>query len=346
MWRVTAPVRTAAVARPARVAADRIAGVDVARGLALVGMFVAHLLPVEEETLADGRSSVLFATLAGVSLGLLTGGATPPPRGERARLLPGIALRGLLLIFLGLILWTLDSGIAIILDYYGVFFLVLLPVLFAPRRVLLALALAFLTVGTAILAAAPDDPSLLPGGDLVLYLPAEWFVTGYYPGLLWLAYPLIGLLLARSDLRSRRTQLIALACGATASAIGYGGARLLGADAAAHSHTVWEGFGAGGFAVAVTAALLLVTTARPVAVALYPLGAAGSMALTLYTGQVIAIAAMRAAAPAGGTTDAQDATMLAVLIIGGLATATIWRLLLGKGPLERAMALLTRPPAR
>ncbi|HEY8589621.1 MAG TPA: hypothetical protein VIL55_08725, partial [Naasia sp.] len=62
---------------------DRIGGVDVARGVALLGMFVAHLLPGEGETLADGRSSVLFATLAGVSLGLMTGGANPAPRGER-----------------------------------------------------------------------------------------------------------------------------------------------------------------------------------------------------------------------------------------------------------------------
>src|SRR3954451_3014818 len=119
----------------------RIAGVDIARGIAVLGMFVAHVLPDgETENLADGRSSVLFATLAGMSLGLITGGAEPPPPRQRARFTGAVARRALFLILLGLVLWTLDSGIAIILDYYGVFFLVLLPVLFAPRGVLAALA--------------------------------------------------------------------------------------------------------------------------------------------------------------------------------------------------------------
>src|SRR3954447_9264674 len=162
--------------------ASRIDGVDIARGIAVLGMFVAHVLPDgETENLADGRSSVLFATLAGVSLGLITGGAEPPPRGARSIPRRSVALRGLALIVLGLLLWTLDSGIAIILDYYGVFFLVLLPVLFAPRRVLAPLALVFATVGTAILAVAPDDPSQLVGDNALLWLPIEWFVTGYYP---------------------------------------------------------------------------------------------------------------------------------------------------------------------
>ncbi|HEY8588311.1 MAG TPA: hypothetical protein VIL55_02045, partial [Naasia sp.] len=188
-------------------------------------------------------------------------------------------------------------------------------------------------------------PRLLTG-SIWLYLPAEWFVTGYYPGLLWLAYPLAGLVLARSDLRSSRTQVVALVCGAAASAVGYGGALLLGEDASAHSDTLWEGLGAGGLAVAAIAVLLLVTRARPVALALYPLGAAGSMPLSLYTGQILAITAMRESAPALGVTDQQQATLLVVLLVGGVAAATAWRLLLGKGPLERAMAFASRRPPR
>src|SRR5215213_6909725 len=153
---------------------SRIDGVDIARGIAVLGMFVAHVLPDgDTENLADGRSSVLFATLAGVSLGLLTGGAEPPPSGSRRRLVGGVALRGLTLILLGLVLWPLGSGIAIILDYYGVFFLVLLPLLFAPRVVLVPLALAFVTVGTALLAVAPVSPQPLIGHDLLLWLPTE-----------------------------------------------------------------------------------------------------------------------------------------------------------------------------
>src|SRR4051812_3593520 len=218
---------------------SRIDGVDIARGIAVLGMFVAHVLPDgETENLADGRSSVLFATLAGVSLGLITGGADPAPSGSRRRLLGGVALRGITLILLGLFLWSLGSGIAIILDYYGAFFLVLLPVLFAPRAVLVPLALVFVTVGGAVLAEAPDSPGTLIGDDLLLWLPTEWFVTGYYPGLLWLGYVLVGLILARSDLRRRTVQAAMALGGAAASAFGYGGALLLARRVGALEHAV------------------------------------------------------------------------------------------------------------
>src|SRR4051812_1907842 len=321
---------------------SRIDGVDIARGIAVLGMFVAHILPDgETENLADGRSSVLFATLAGVSLGLITGGAEPPPRGARSVLRRSVALRGLALILLGLFLWTLDSGIAIILDYYGVFFLVLLPVLFAPRRVLVPLALAFATVGTAVLGVAPVSPQPLVGASRLLWLPIEWFLTGYYPGLLWLGYVLTGLVLARSDLRRRTTQAAMALGGATACAFGYGGAILLGRDASAHSNTLWEGFGAGGLAVAVIGVLLLVASNGSVgARILWPLGSVGRMPLSVYTAQILVLAAFASAHPSGAS-DAEEWTLLTALVVGGLAFAMLWRLFLGKGPLERAMGVIS-----
>ncbi len=315
----------------------RIAGVDIARGLAVLGMFVAHILPDGgTENLADGRSSVLFATLAGVSLGLLTGGIHPAPVGQRSRLVGAVALRGLALILLGLLLWTLDSGIAIILDYYGSFFLVLLPVLFAPRAVLVPIALACLTVGTAILDAAPDDPRVLIGDDLLLWLPTEWWVTGYYPGLLWLGYLLVGLTLARSDLTRRGTQIAMAVGGVAASSAGYGGAILLGSDASAHSNTLWEGLGAGGFAVALLGLLLLIAR-RGVAIALSPLGAVGAMPLTIYTAQIIVLALFRGAHPSDANAS-EEWVLLAALVAGSLLAASLWRGFAGKGPLERLMA--------
>src|SRR4029078_10532548 len=64
----------------------RVQGVDLARGLAVLGMFTAHLLtlppfdfgdPSTWAAVAGGRSWILFATLAGVSIGLVTGGSSP-----------------------------------------------------------------------------------------------------------------------------------------------------------------------------------------------------------------------------------------------------------------------------
>ena len=62
----------------------RLAGVDAARGLALIGMMSVHLFrmpygpdaPLARE-LVSGRSAALFAVLAGVGIALATGGTQP-----------------------------------------------------------------------------------------------------------------------------------------------------------------------------------------------------------------------------------------------------------------------------
>lgn len=67
----------------------RLLGVDLARLLALLGMFATHLIvPVPDDgpggvdglfQLAAGRSSALFALLAGVSLAIVTRGIATQP---------------------------------------------------------------------------------------------------------------------------------------------------------------------------------------------------------------------------------------------------------------------------
>ena len=82
--------------RPVGVAAlnapSRVRGVDLARGLAVLGMLAAHLLVIERfdptrpgtwVDVVNGRSSILFATLAGVSIALLS--AEPGSSGTRPR---------------------------------------------------------------------------------------------------------------------------------------------------------------------------------------------------------------------------------------------------------------------
>lgn len=67
----------------------RFVGLDAARGLAVSGMVIAHTAsigPLGESAdawlgFAHGRSSILFATIAGVSLTLLSGGRVPPSGG-------------------------------------------------------------------------------------------------------------------------------------------------------------------------------------------------------------------------------------------------------------------------
>jgi uncharacterized membrane protein YeiB len=65
---------------------------------------------------------------------------------------------------------------------------------------------------------------------------------------------------------------------------------------------------------------------------LTPLAAAGSMTLTLYTAHVLVLAS--------GRLPADPETSYAVQVVAVLVIATLWRRLLGRGPLERVVAAL------
>jgi uncharacterized membrane protein YeiB len=322
----------------------RIVAVDVARGLAILGMLIAHVIPRPDdaELLVDGRSSILFASLAGVSLGLMTGGASPLPRAERAAARTSIAIRAVVLILLGLLLWLFPHGIAIILDYYGIMFLLLIPLLFANRLALAVVGAALLLIAPPLAASSAErvaDPWAL-----------DWFLTGYYPALVWLPLLITGLIASRSDLTRLRTQLLLTAGGAAAMLLGYGSAILIpDVTAEAHSSTLAEILGSGGFAFTMLGVLLLVTSPRMGALAvalravLWPVAAAGSMPLTIYTGQILALTIAVFALSAGDTVviDYTGWPLLIALIVGSLLFASGWRALFGTGPLELVMRRLS-----
>lgn len=327
----------------------RLVGIDVARGVAILGMLWAHFAPDgTRDGLADGRSSILFATLAGVSLGLLTGGSNPPVGPERLRAAVSIALRGFWLIALGRGLWTLGTPIAVILDYYGVLFLVLLPVLFAPRWVLALVAAAAATAGAAVVQSVGEDLNAAFAPASPLQWPGQWFVTGFYPDLVWAAYVAVGLLLARCDLGRRATQLAMVAGGAASSVVGYGVAAGFGLDAQAHSNTTWEVLGSGGVAVALIGVLLLACTAPQIERALSPIAATGSMPLTIYTGQLIVLAVFLLV-PRGDDVGIEHWGLLGGIALASVVFAVLWRRSVGRGPMEQLMATITdvgrKPPA-
>ena len=209
----------------------RLVGLDVARCLALLGMVATHVLdqrtPTGELTfgqwLAGGRASALFAVLAGVSLALMT---RRPLHGRPLALrTTGIAIRAVLIGALGMLLGGLDSGLAIILTYYGLLFLLGLPF-----TVLRARGLAVLAVGWVVLAPlvshllrphlpqrgfdSPTFDQLADPGQLA----SELLLTGYYPVVPWLAYLLVGLALGRADLRDRNL-LVAVTAGGLGLAV-------------------------------------------------------------------------------------------------------------------------------
>lgn len=325
---------------------DRIVGLDAARGLALLGMFVAHTVVGGGEKLVDGRSSILFATVAGVSLGLLTGGAAPPTTG-RGDLRVAIAIRGLLLVVVGLLLNLFEPPLAVILDYYGIAFVLLVPALFLPRWALLAAA-GVIAVAAPPLVALLVDTAPLADLPLALQPVALWLAYGNYPMLIWFAFFLVGLAAARSDLDRTRTELVLLLGGAVAAAAGYGAAAILpGVTAEAHSGSTAEVLGSGGVACAVIGALtLLGRTPGPAGVAvrglLGPIAAAGAMAFSLYVAHAILLSTIDDPVRPGR----YDDWVLPTLVVGALVIGTVWRRFIGPGPLEAAFRAITRGAVR
>jgi len=106
----------------------RLLGVDVARGLALIGMMSVHIFPDLGRDgavswayrISSGRASALFAVLAGLSLVLATRprGDEPPEPGARR----GVMGRAGFIAGVGLFLGMLGSGVAVILVHYAVLF--------------------------------------------------------------------------------------------------------------------------------------------------------------------------------------------------------------------------------
>lgn len=316
-------------------------------------MFVAHAVPRvdDAEILADGRSSILFATLAGVSLGLMTGAARPISRGNRTGRATSIVLRALILFLVGVLLSTIGSEIAIILDYYAVMFLLLLPVLFAPRRVLAAIA-AVLAVAAPLLASAVDGPG--PVSPDLIGFAETYLLTGYYPALIWLPFLITGLICARSGLTRPRTQVWMMVGGACAALGGYGAAAILPeVSAEAHSGSTAEVIGSGGVAIAVIGILLWLTSEERATVGrilrtiLWPIAATGAMALTVYTLQIVTLAIFaRLRDDTGGAVEYPGWPLLIGMSIASILFASGWRALFGTGPFERLMAIMTRTPKR
>jgi hypothetical protein len=210
--------------------------VDVARCLALFGMYATHVFPTFDpdgslqvgHELAGGRASALFAVLAGVGLALGSGGQTP----RRGRTLwavrAGVLPRAALLVAVGLWLGEVESPPLVILAYYGLLFIVALPFLGLAARPLAvgALVALFATpVASQLLRSsmAPRPVSEPGGSDLVV----ELFLTGTYPVLTWSTYLLAGLVVGRLDLRRRGTHARLLVGGAVAALGGHWAAGLL-----------------------------------------------------------------------------------------------------------------------
>ncbi|WP_208983461.1 heparan-alpha-glucosaminide N-acetyltransferase domain-containing protein [Geodermatophilus obscurus] len=202
---------------PAR---PRVTGVDLARGLALFGMFAVHVFdeyteqgPTLTGLVAAGRSAATFALVAGVSVAFLSGGRRILHGRPRRAAAAGLAVRAAGIGTIGLLLGYAGSDLDLILAYYAVFFLCAIPLIGLPAKALVALCATLVVVSPLVLVATarsglPDSGTGEPTFGTLLTDPvgllSQLFFTGAYPAVAYLAYLCAGLAIGRLDLTSRR----------------------------------------------------------------------------------------------------------------------------------------------
>lgn len=216
----------------ALISPPRISALDVARGLAILGMIGAHVGNIPEFSPGDplsylsvvhGNSALLFAVLAGVSIALMTGRTRRPELGELPRLRLALLGRGATIFVIGLALEMLGTGVAVILTFYGVMYIAAMPVLRMRVSRLLLLALPIALVGP-ILVTVVEVLSLGGYGSGALLV-----LTGIYRFTAWAPLMLVGMALGRLPLERRLVAAIVAGAGAALAVLGTGAGLLFAA---------------------------------------------------------------------------------------------------------------------
>lgn len=223
------------------IGAHRLLGVDVARAIALLGMMGTHLYePTSPDALLrswgtgdltwpyryfSGTASALFCFLAGVSIAIASG----CHGGKEAR--PGaigqLIGRAIIIGYLGLLITNDDTRIAVILLYYAVVMLLLVPFVRIPAKFLLPIAGVW-TVAAPIVAmslhtVAPAKEYTQIGFTIsqpIDHVGWNLLLTGYYPACTWSAFMLLGLAIGKLDLKSSIVQYAMLGLGAVGTLLG------------------------------------------------------------------------------------------------------------------------------
>lgn len=200
----------------------RLTGIDLARGIAIIGMIAVHSLVAYTEdgqptliyTLSAGHSSALFAMLAGVSIAILTGRAQLPRSRTSLGMVAALAVRALLIGLIGLAMGYTDIDYAVvILTYYAVMFVLAIPLAYLSSRALVVItivgALVVPLLSQLLRPSLPDNQDAQISWGAVLHDPGQTMIrimiTGEFPVIIWMAYVSMGLVVGRLALHLART---------------------------------------------------------------------------------------------------------------------------------------------
>lgn len=343
--------------RPAR----RLAGLDVARAVAVVGMVMVHFWQAPPGgsvgaaevlySLSRGRASVLFVLLAAV-------GITLAAAGHRGRTGLSLLGRSLVLVPLGLGLQLLHDQVNVILQFYAVYLALAWAALGLGTRTLLTAAAGWMLAGpVAYLLAGQRRPQWFGDaaelGDPVGVVVRDVLLTGAYPVVTWGGPLLAGVWLGRHRLRSPAVRQRMVVVGSAVAAGAWALSRTLEAALGvrprgspwwdlvlddSHSQMPLWLLGATGSAVAVLGACLSLAEVAPRL--LSPLAALGRFALTAYVAHLLLVALLPDAVV---RTDVRLAALTVVAFTAVTAlVALLWLSRFGYGPLEAVARMPSR----
>lgn len=346
-------------------APERYVALDLARGLAVVGMIYMHLVPTEDAAsfaghawtaaarLLEGKSAALFCLLAGMAWQIQAERSSGSPHFRRY-----VLRRALALALAGAAFHALVWPTEILLPLALMMVLALTVRRAGPRAIL---ALAVLLMATAPLVPAllgeriaadwgPDGTPLAdsaPGWATARYL----LLDGSYPVVPWLAFPLVGMLMLAGGLppvaRARRWFWIALAiaipvqiwvrwAGAHEAALGDLAPFLLGTWVPTSVPFVLV---AGGAAVAVVSGLAWLHGANKMPTLVLPLAMFGRASLTHYILHIcVVIVPLRMIWPEEDWPVRVGTLAFALYVAVALPLTVLWFRGRSHGPLEGAWA--------
>ena len=311
-------------------------------------MLIAHLSPVGgPANITEYLTAPLFAVIIGTSMGIHLHDRSPHP----GRFLGDNLQRGLILIVLGVLLQRMYDQIIIVLPYLGVLVIVLAPLaLLLHRMPVLTVGLA---AGLAVVAPVIVDRAGLVANENVATWPGwlsdlmGWVATGgAYRLATLLPMALGGLALAavlRQVTRLPQAWVVAgalFAASLAAYVIGAGTA----SGSAAYSGTTAEVIGATLLATgSVVASFIMLALAERFSLrrVLAPLLAAGRLALTAYTLQILWLALLSALRDGAPDDQWWILGSILVVVVGG---SWLLERLMGTGPLEWLIHVLRPHP--
>ena len=290
--------------------------------------------------ISHGRASILFVLLAGIGISFLYRSAR---RNQAVLGRAQILTRAAILLPLGLWLQGLDHGVLVILQFYAMYFAFAAILVGFSNRVLLVAGIAFLALGPVAYEAAEvrwpawfadHAPEL---GDPIDKIARDLLISGYYPLITWAAPLTIGMWFGRQRLSSLSFKWGMVAIGAVLTAAssliaeaasGSQFAIVLSNDPHSQNH-LWM-IGAIGSAMLVLGLALLVSDVS--GRTLWPLAAAGQLALTIYVGHLLLLDSYTDLLRYDTVRGA--AYSVALFTTFAIVASTLWRMVFAHGPLE------------